>query len=251
MEDWSGRTILVTGAGQGIGRAIALAFGRRGASIAILDARAETAEECCSEVEAAGGRASAHVCDVANAEEVRTSVAAIGTANVLVNNAGMGRGGILTGTLEDWDRVLAVNLRGAYLMAREVAPLMRQAGGGSIIQIASTRALQSEPNSEPYAASKAGLLGLTHALAASLGAWGIRCNAICPGWIDTANYLPFAERHAPQNSASDAEQHWVGRVGRPEDIAEAAVYLSSESAGFITGQWLIIDGGMTRKMIYV
>lgn len=251
MDDWSQRTVLVTGAGQGIGRAIALAFGRRGASVAILDVRAETAQECCAEVEAAGGRATVHVCDVANEEAVSSTVATIGTVHVLVNNAGMGRAGILTGGIEDWDRVLAVNLRGAYLMARAVAPPMRRAGGGSILQIASTRALQSEPNSEPYAASKAGLLGLTHALAASLGPWGIRCNAICPGWIDTSEYLPFAKRHTPQHSPADAEQHWVGRVGRPEDIAEAAVYLSSESAGFITGQWLTIDGGMTRKMIYV
>jgi len=248
---WPGRVVVVTGAGQGIGRAIALRFGSLGAEVVVLDRIAETAEECAGEVAAQGGRALARACDVSDPEQVQAALAELPKVDVLINNAGIGGPGIVRGDLASWDRVITVNLRGAYIMAREVAPRMRAAGGGAMVQIASTRALQSEPDSEPYAASKAGLLGLTHALAASLGPWGIRVNAICPGWIETAEYLPFARRHHVRHRAEDEAQHWVGRVGRPEDVAAACVFLCGPDAGFITGQYLVVDGGMTRKMIYV
>lgn len=248
---WPDRRVIVTGAGQGIGRAIALAFAALGAWVAVLDTNAPNAAECQDEITATGGRATTYPCDVADANHVQAVVDAIGRVDVLINNAGIGAPGVLTGDLGDWDRVIAVNLRGAYITSRAVAPRMRDAGGGAIVHIASTRALQSEPNSEPYAASKAGLLGLTHALAASLGPWGIRCNAVCPGWIDTSTHRSLSARHTPTHSPADSAQHWVGRVGRPEDIAQACVYLCSPDAGFITGQYITIDGGMTRKMIYV
>jgi NAD(P)-dependent dehydrogenase (short-subunit alcohol dehydrogenase family) len=247
----AGRVVVVTGAGQGIGRAIALAFAAAGDEVAVLDRDAEAAEECRQEVAMAGGRARAIRCDVSVPEEVEAAFAELPVCHVLVCNAGIGGRGILSGTLADWDRVLATNLRGTYVCCRAAAPRMRAAGGGSIVLISSTRALQSEPDSEPYAASKAGLLGLTHALAASLGSWGIRVNAICPGWIDTATHRRFAERHTPVHSEADRLQHWVGRVGRPEDVAAACLFLCSPEAGFITGQHLVVDGGMTRKMIYV
>ncbi len=243
--------VVVTGGGQGIGRAVALAFARGGDVVAVLDRDGALAQECCAEVAASGGTARPYTCDVANTADVDTTFAAIGRVNVLINNAGVGGRGILGGDMATWDRVLAVNLRGAYACCRAAAPRMRAAGGGAIVLISSTRALQSEPDSEPYAASKAGLLGLTHALAASLGPWGIRVNAICPGWIDTATHRSFEQRHAPRHREADRAQHWAGRVGRPEDVAEACRYLCSEAAGFITGQPLVIDGGMTRKMIYV
>ncbi len=241
----------MTGAGQGIGRAIALAFGRGGDEVALLDRDAAAAEECLAEIVATGAEARIAVCDVADPAAVESAFGTLGRCDVLVHNAGIGAPGILTGSVADWDRVLGVNLRGAYLCARSAAPLMRVAGGGSVVLISSTRALQSEPNSEPYAASKAGLLGLTHALAASLGPWGIRVNAICPGWIDTATHRRWTDRHTPLHSEADRQQHWVGRVGRPEDIAAACLYLCGADAGFITGQHLVIDGGMTKKMIYV
>jgi NAD(P)-dependent dehydrogenase (short-subunit alcohol dehydrogenase family) len=247
----SGRLVAVTGGGQGIGRAVALAFAALGDEVAVLDRDPDAAGECRGEIAAAGGRARALACDVAQEAEVARAFAELPRCDVLVGNAGVGGPGILSGSLADWDRVLAVNLRGAYACARAAAPAMRRAGGGAIVLIASTRALQSEPDSEPYAASKAGLLGLTHALAASLGGWGIRVNAICPGWIDTAAHRRFADRHEPRHSEADRGQHWVGRVGRPEDVAAAAVFLCGPEAGFITGQHLVVDGGMTRKMIYV
>lgn len=245
------RWVAVTGAGQGIGRAIALSFAAQGDAVAVLDRDAAAADECRTEVAAAGGRAVALPCDVSLPASVETAFKALERCDVLIHNAGIGGPGILSGTVEAWDRVLGVNLTGGYLCCRAAAPLMRAAGGGSIVLISSTRALQSEADSEPYAASKAGLLGLTHALAASLGPWGIRVNAVCPGWIDTATHRRLADRHLPEHSEADRLQHWVGRVGRPEDVAAACVYLCSAGAGFITGQHLVVDGGMTRKMIYL
>lgn len=247
------RIVAVTGAGQGIGRAIALAFAAEGDEVLVLDRDGNAADECRQELEARGGRAHAVACDISQADSVAEVFAALprGRLDALICNAGIGGPGIRTGSLDDWSRVLATNLTGAYICCRAALPALRAAGGGSIVLISSTRAMQSEADSEPYAASKAGLLGLCHALAASLGPDGIRVNAVCPGWIDTATHRRWTERHAPVHSAADREQHWVGRVGRPEDIAAACLFLCGPGAGFITGQQLVVDGGMTRKLIYV
>jgi NAD(P)-dependent dehydrogenase (short-subunit alcohol dehydrogenase family) len=164
-----------------------------------------------------------------------------GRLDALVNNAGLANahaGPIEKLPLAEWNRRLGVNLTGAFLMAKHAAPHLRRARG-AIVNIASTRALQSEPDTEPYAASKAGLVGLTHALALSLGP-EVRVNCISPGWI--AHERVRKKDHA---------QHPVGRVGRGEDVAELVAYLISDAAGFVTGQNFVIDGGMTKKMIYV
>jgi NAD(P)-dependent dehydrogenase (short-subunit alcohol dehydrogenase family) len=169
----------------------------------------------------------------------------LGPPAILVNNAGIsGFTSLLSEDAEAvWNRVLAVNLTGAYLCSRHVVPHMIRAGDGAIIHIASTRALMSEPDGEPYGAAKGGLLALTHAMAISLGGHGIRVNVISPGWIYTKGEPPSAEDH---------NQHPVGRVGRPEDVAAACIFLAdSEASGFMTGQNLILDGGMTVKMIYL
>lgn len=247
----SERWTVVTGAGRGIGRAVALAFAARGDGVAVLDVDGAAARECRAEIVAAGGLAEAVPCDVADDASVAAVFAALPGCDNLIANAGIAGPGILRGDLAAWDRVLAVNLRGPYACVRAALPLLRRGGAGAVVLISSTRALQSEPDSEPYAASKAGLLGLTHALAASLGPWGIRVNAVCPGWIDTATHRTFAERRTPEHAPADRAQHWVGRVGRPEDVAGACLYLCSPEAGFVTGQQLVLDGGMTRKMIYV
>jgi NAD(P)-dependent dehydrogenase (short-subunit alcohol dehydrogenase family) len=174
-----------------------------------------------------------------------------GKVDVLINNAGIShRGNLFTEPVEVWDRILNVNLRGAYLCAKYAASIMKEHGGGSIVNIASTRALMSEPDSEAYAASKGGILALTHALAVSLGPYGIRVNAVSPGWIEVGDWQKKGRTIIPYHSERDKAQHPVGRVGTPGDIAEACLYLTTEEAGFITGTNLVVDGGMTKKMIY-
>lgn len=174
----------------------------------------------------------------------RQTVELYGTVDVLVNNAGFGIWkSPLDLTVEEWDEVISTNLRGAFLCAREAARVMRGHKGGSVLNIASTRAFMSEPGSEAYAASKGGLVALTHALAASLASDRIRVNCISPGWIETGDYSALREE--------DHSQHFSGRVGKPDDIARACLFLSSEGNEFISGENIIIDGGMTRRMIYV
>ena len=182
---------------------------------------------------------------------IELTASELGTIDILINNAGIGINGFLTELpLADFDRVLAVNLRGTFRCSQRAAAFMMKQGSGAIINIASTRALMSEPNTEAYSASKGGLLALTHAMAVSLGPHGIRVNAVSPGWIETADWQYGPDARTPVHRTTDKLQHPVGRVGTPMDIAKACLYLSGSDAGFITGQNLVIDGGMTVKMIY-
>lgn len=179
-------------------------------------------------------------CDVSDETSVAGAFGELGwdALDLLVNNAGIAspsNATISDLTLAEWRRVTDSHLTGAFLMTRSAVPMM--GAGASIVNMASTRAFMSEPQTEAYAASKGGLVALTHALAISLGP-KIRVNAIAPGWISGEDEL----------RPVDHEQHPVGRVGRPQDIADAVIYLAS--AGFVTGQVLVVDGGMTRKMIY-
>jgi NAD(P)-dependent dehydrogenase (short-subunit alcohol dehydrogenase family) len=172
--------------------------------------------------------------------------------DLLVNNAGIARAGsgpIENLALVEWQRRLDSHLTGTFLCTRAAVPGLRERRG-SIVNISSTRALQSEPDCEAYAAAKGGILALTHALAISLGP-EIRVNAVCPGWIETGDMQKAAMCRSVQHSVADREQHPVGRVGTPADIAGTVAFLASPEAGFITGQHIAVDGGMTRKMIYV
>ena len=224
---------LVTGGASGIGAAIATRLANDGAAVVIAD-RAPASIPNTRSV----------ICDVSSQAEVQRLIAGIaeteGRLSGLVCNAGfMIRKPIAELTLAEWNSVLATNLTSIFLLVRAAERLLR-ASHGSILTIASTRAHMSEPDTESYSASKGGLLALTHALAISLGP-DIRVNCISPGWINSRN---------DPLSAADHAQHPAGRVGKVEDIAALAAFLLRPEAGFITGSEFIVDGGMTRKMIY-
>ncbi|MGI6705142.1 MAG: SDR family oxidoreductase [Clostridia bacterium] len=249
------KVVIVTGGAQGIGMAVSRSFAQEGARVVIADIDEEAGKENEAYIRDTGGECFYQYTDVASEEDVKAlakaAVETYGGIDILVNNAGIGapEGTLFTRPVELWNRVIAVNLTGSYLCSRYCAEEMMRRGGGAIINIASTRAFMSEAHTEPYSASKGGIVALTHSLAVSLGP-AIRVNVISPGWIETSDWKKSANRKTPVHSERDRSQHPVGRVGTPMDIAKACLFLASEDAGFITGTNLTIDGGMTIKMIY-
>ena len=247
------KVALVTGGAQGIGKAIATRFLRDGMQVAILDADEEACNEAATELRALG-EVNFLRTDVADEDQViaavEHAVKGFGGVDVLVNNAGISRNKPVTElTLAEWNRVIDINLTGAFLCAKHaVAPL--RARHGAIVNIGSTRALMSEANTEAYSAAKGGLVALTHALAVSLGP-EVRVNCVSPGWIDVSAWKKFSLARQATLSEADHRQHPAGRVGRPENIAALVAWLVSDEAGFVTGANYTVDGGMTRKMIYV
>ncbi len=255
MKNLKDKVVIVTGGGQGIGKGIARCLLEQEACVVIAEADEEAGNETVSEYEQIGEILFVST-DVSQEEAVRKmaarTVQRYGRIDALVNNAGIAapeNGPVEELSLETWNRVIGVNLTGCFLCAKHTVPFLRKTGG-AIVNIASTRAFQSEPDSEAYTATKGGIVALTHALAISLGP-DIRVNCISPGWIAVDEWKKRSERTTAELRPADHAQHPAGRVGRPEDIAALTVYLLSEDASFVTGQNFTVDGGMTRKMIYV
>lgn len=248
-DEHNGRVALVTGAARGIGMGIAAWLIADGWQVVLADIDRKRGSKVAK---ALGDNAWFVLMDVADEQQVTQGVAEVmgqfGRLDALVCNAGISDPHNLpleTLSINHWNRVMAVNLTGPMLLAKHCTPYLR-AHKGSILNLTSTRASQSEADTEAYSASKGGLLALTRALAVSLGP-EIRVNAISPGWIDVRD---SAERRAQPLAAADHAQHPVGRVGRIEDVAAMAAWLLSPAAGFVTGQEFVVDGGMSRKMVY-
>ncbi|RDY66240.1 SDR family NAD(P)-dependent oxidoreductase [Halobacillus trueperi] len=233
-------TVLITGVAQGIGRGLAIAYAEKGYRVIGCDVNEEKGRETIKEVDGVFVR-----CDVSDPEEVEILFQKIKEPfSILINNAGVSEfKSIFELDVNEWDHVLNTNLRSCFLFSKYAAERWKKDKiPGRIVNMASTRAFMSEPDSEAYAASKGGLFALTHAMAASLSPYNIRVNSISPGWIHTGD--PHELRDV------DHDQHLSNRVGTVDDIAKACFYLTDEANDFVNGENVTVDGGMTRKMIY-
>jgi len=245
-----GKTALITGGAGGIGRATALLFAREGAAVVIVDLNREAGEEVAREILSAGGHAIFERGDVTRAVDcqraVQRSVHEFGGIHILFNNVGIiRRASVVEISEEDWDAVMAVNVKSVFLMSREVIPVMSIAKGGSIINTASGWGLAGGPRAAAYCASKGAVVLLTKAMAIDHGRQNIRVNCICPGDTDTAMLRSEARQlgETEDRFLSDSARRPLGRVGKPEEIAQAALFLASDAASFVTGTVLVVDGG--------
>ena len=248
----SGRVCVVTGGGSGIGRAVALAFGREGALVAVLDRDAAAASAVAAEVQALGARAEAIRCDVGDPASVAAaaarSVEVLGPCDVLVNNAGILRGGLMAETpLETWNEVLAINLSGCFVASQAFGRQMLAQGKGSIVHLASIAATFPTANAGAYSVAKAGVAMLSRQLAMEWGPQGVRSNAVCPGM--TLTPMTVAAYTSPGQTEIRNKAVPAGRIGRPEDIAEAVLFLASDRSDYTNGAELTVDGGFTRNLM--
>jgi len=244
-HSFEGRVAIVTGAGRGIGRAIALKFAQEGADVAVISRTRENSEKVAGEIRALGRRAWPHAVDVAEAAAVAAAAETIlaegGKVDILVNNAGVTRDGLLMRLGEaDWDAVLNTNLKGAFLVTRAFSRAMLKARTGRIINISSVIGLIGNPGQCNYAASKAGLIGFTQSCAREFASRGITVNALAPGFIETDMTAGLNE----ELRAEILKKIPLGRLGQAEDVAAAALYLAGPSGSYVTGQVLTVDGGM-------
>jgi 3-oxoacyl-[acyl-carrier protein] reductase len=245
MKPLEGRVALVTGASQGIGRACALRLARDGASVALAARNVEKLQQVESEIAANGGQAAGFAMDVAQEEQIKSTVKAaierFGKIDILVNNAGITRDQLVMRMKRaDWDAVLQTNLTSAYLCIQQVSVSMLKQRWGRIINIASVFGQMGQAGQANYSASKAGLIGLTMAIARELGSRNITCNAVAPGFIETA----MTEVLGDEFKQSAAKQIPLGRVGSADDVANAVAFLASDEASYITGHVLNVNGGM-------
>jgi NAD(P)-dependent dehydrogenase (short-subunit alcohol dehydrogenase family) len=250
----AGKACVVTGAGSGIGKATAVRLAEEGGSVLAVDISLEPVEQAVDEITRAGGVAVAHQADVSDSAQVDAMVAAcvarFGSIDVLVNNAGVNLPGVLHEVSDaEIDRTLGVNVRGPIYGCRAAIPHMLRQGGGSIINMSSVNGIVSEPFLAVYSASKGAIVMLTKGVALDYAKQGIRCNAICPGWVDT----PINHAHAAMlgglervYAEIDSFQP-IGRPGEPREIANVVLFLASDEASFMTGSVVVADGGMTSQ----
>jgi NAD(P)-dependent dehydrogenase (short-subunit alcohol dehydrogenase family) len=241
------RTAIITGASNGIGKAITIAFSKEQLNVVLADVDQKNGKAVETKINENGGNSKFITCDVSDPlaiqNLVKNTIALFGRIDIIINNAGVSEFvSPFELTIEKWDHIINTNLRSCFLLTRDAAEFMKKNGGGAVVNIASTRAFMSEKNSEAYAASKGGIVALTHAMAISLADFRIKVNCISPGWIYDGS--PESLRDI------DHQQHPSGRVGNPDDIAKACLFLTDPKNSFMTGENLIIDGGMTKKMFY-
>ena len=254
MERLSRKVAFITGGGTGIGRACALAFAAEGAQIALAGRRKEPLAAVTREIELSGGKALAITCDVADRKAVDAAIARVvlhfGHLNVIVNNAGA----VMVGTAEetseeDWSRVLATNLTGTFLVSRAAIPALRKSGGGSIVNIGSYLGIVARRQRAAYCAAKAGVAGLTRAMALDHAQDNIRVNCVCPAIVETEMaLLSLSKARDPEAARRQRIAELpLGRFGKPEDIALMALYLASDESSWVTGTVIPIDGGQTAS----
>jgi len=250
MDRLKGKRALITGAASGIGRATALLFAREGAAVSVVDLDVEGGRSVVSRIQVEGGRAIFVRGDVARAADcesaVQNTVSALGGLDILFNNAGIvRRATVLELSEEEWDQVMAVNVKSAFLLCKYAIPVMVQAGGGAIVNAASGWGLVGGPRAVSYCASKGAIVQLTKAMAIDHGPQNIRVNCVCPGDTDTSMLRAEAEQlgEPVDRFLGQAADRPLGRIGTPEDIAQAVLYLASDAASYVTGTALVVDGG--------
>src|SRR5215207_6873139 len=247
----SGKLAVITGAATGIGRSTALLFAQEGATVAIGDINEAGGRQTAADIEAAGGRASFVGCDVTEAAAVevlmRSAAETMGGIDVIINNAGAQRSGRVTEFAEsEWDLLMRVNPRSCFLGVKYGVPYLKERGGGSIVNVASLAGLKGGPGMSAYSASKGAIIAFTKALAMELAPDNIRVNCICPGWIDTPFNQPAIEFMGGREEQEKMVQQMVPlqRQGTPQEIAPSILYLTSEASSYMTGQALVVDGGI-------
>jgi|YelNatPaOPRAMG01_1025707.scaffolds.fasta_scaffold26707_4 NAD(P)-dependent dehydrogenase (short-subunit alcohol dehydrogenase family) len=251
MWDFKGRVAIVTGAASGIGKACAQEFVENNAAVALVDRNVQAGEETAAELRRKGGKAEFFQVDVAKRAEVEGLVpkviSAFGGIDILVNNAGIQRyGTVTTASEEEWDEVLNVNLKGAFLLSKYAIPEMIKRGGGSIVNTGSVQSVAAQRNSVHYVVSKHGLLGLTRCIALDYGKQNIRANCVLPGAIDTPMLRWAAGLDSNPQRVIDAcnRVHLRGTMGKPEEVAHVIVFLASDLASFMTGSAVMVEGGL-------